>query len=142
LRQRVQHLARGFAAGDALGVGRTDRQVAVPPGRQLAPLHLVDLGRELGVLIPVGAEKLCPLLPSLRAARSHTGCEVLADAVRDQELGVLRPAVGALAKANLVIAERLAVGLGCVLPVWGTVADVAVQDEESGPAFGPPENLQ
>ena len=58
---------------------------------------------------------------------------MLVDAVRDQELGVLGPAVGALGLADLLLAERLAVGLGRVLLVRGAVADVAVDDDQRGP---------
>src|SRR2546428_472781 len=110
---------------------RAERRMAGPAGRQLAPLHLVDFDRELGKLIPVGAEKLHPLLPGFRAPHSHAGREVLADAVGDQEFCVLRPAVVALAQADLLIAERLAVGLGGVPPVRGTAAHGAVPADES-----------
>ena len=123
------------------GIGREDGQVAVPAGRQLAPLHLVDLGGEFGVLGPVGGEEFRPLPPGLRAALADAGGEVLADAVGDEELRVLGPAVEALAQADFLLAERLAVRLGGVLLVRGTVADVAVQDDEGGAALRLPEDL-
>jgi hypothetical protein len=44
---------------------------------------------------------------------------VLADAVGDEELRVLGPAVVALGEADLLLAERLAVGFGGVLLVRG-----------------------
>jgi hypothetical protein len=70
LRQHVQHLARGVAPGDALGIGGKDGQVAIPSRGQFAPLHLVDLGRELGKLGPVGGEKLPSIPRRLGAARA------------------------------------------------------------------------
>src|SRR5262249_9859958 len=54
----------------------------------------------------------------------------------------LRPAIDALCETDLLRAEWLAVGLGAVLPVRGTVADVAVQDEQSGAAGRLLEDLQ
>jgi hypothetical protein len=42
---------------------------------------------------------------------------VLADAVRDQELRLLRPAVALLGEANLRVTERLAVGRGRIVLV-------------------------
>ena len=42
-------LGRRVATRDALGVGGKGGQPAIPSGRQLAPLHQVDLGRELGM---------------------------------------------------------------------------------------------
>ena len=67
---------------------------------------------------------------------------MLADAVGDEELRVLGPAVGALGEADLLLAERLAVGLGGVLLVRRTVADVAVQNDEGGAALRLPEDLK
>ena len=124
------------------GVGRKDGEIAVPAGRQLATLHLVDLGREFGVLGPVGAEKSSSFFRASAPRAAHAGRKVLADAVGNQELRVLGPAVVALGKPNLFFAERLAVGLGGVLLVRGTVADVAVEDEEGGAALGLPEDLK
>ena len=98
LRQNVQHLARGVAPRDAFRVGREDGKVAVPPGREFAPLHLVDLGGErpdtwldkLRTVPSICASGFC-------AACADAGSEVLIDAVGHKELRVLRPAVEALA---------------------------------------------
>jgi len=118
LRQHVQHLARGVAAGHALRVGWEHREVAVPPLGELAALHLVDLGRELGVLGPVGGDELHPLLPGRGSARANPCREVLGDALGDQELRVLGPAVRLFRQADLVVAERLAIGV----PGWPGLA--------------------
>src|SRR4029078_9249259 len=64
---------------------------------------------------------------------ADAACEVLIDAVRDQELGVLRPAVRPLGLADLLLTERLPVGRARVLLVRGAVADVAVDDDQRGP---------
>src|SRR5207249_5671195 len=68
--------------------------------------------------------------------------EVLADAVGDQELRLLRPAVAALGQANLLFTERLAVGRRRVVLVRGAVADVAVEDDERGAPLRLPEDAE
>ena len=137
LREHVEHLARGVAPGDALRVGRKDRQVAVPAVRQLAPLHLLDLGGELRDTSRGSAAKSSvPRRARASAPRAPMpGGEVLAHAVGHQELRVLRPAVGALGQPDLLLAERLAVRGGGVLLVRRAVADVAVEDDQRGPAL-------
>src|SRR6185312_1260101 len=92
LGEHVQHLARGIAPGDALRIGRKARQVAVPSRRQLAPLHLVDLGSELRILRAVVGEQRLPASSRLRAARPDAGIECRHDAVGYEELGIFRPA--------------------------------------------------
>ena len=67
---------------------------------------------------------------------------MLAHAVGHQELRVLGPTVRALGEPDLFLAERLAVRGGSVLPVGRAVADVAVEDDQRGPAFGAPERTQ
>src|SRR3712207_7071283 len=52
-REHVQHLAGRIAPGDALRVGRKDRQVAIPSVGELAALHPIDLGRKLRELSAV-----------------------------------------------------------------------------------------
>src|SRR6266571_4047539 len=106
LRQRVQRLARGVAAGEALGIRREDGEVAIPPRRQVSPLHLVDLARKLGVRGPVRGEERRPPTAGGCAARTDAGGEVLANAVGDEELCVLRPPVAALGEADLLVTER------------------------------------
>src|SRR5215470_18065729 len=58
------------------------------------------------------------------------------DTFRHQELGVLRPAISPFGQAYLFFAERFAMSFGCVLLVRRTIANMAVQNDESGPAFG------
>src|SRR5262249_51418198 len=118
--------------GSAGRSGGKDGQVTVPAGRQLAPLHQIDLVRQLGVLRPVRSEEIGPAASSLRAARPDAGGEVLHDTVGDEELRVFRPAVEAFAQLDLVVAEGLAVRRRGVLLVRGAVADVAVEDDEGG----------
>ena len=72
-------------------------------------------------------------LAQLPPARADAVREVLDDAVRNQELRVLGPAVEPLRGANLLLAERLAVRRGRVLHVRRPVADVAVDDDQRRP---------
>ena len=53
LRERVEHLARRIARGQALGIRRKRGHVRVPAFGQLAVLHAVELIGQLGVLGPV-----------------------------------------------------------------------------------------
>src|SRR5262245_38011969 len=85
----------------------------------------------------------------LAPAAADALAEVLVHAVGDQELRVLRPAIGSLRQPNLLLAERLAVGGAGVLLVWRAPGDVAVHDDQRRPiarvlenAEGPIEHLQ
>ena len=60
---------------------------------------------------------------------------MLVHAVGHEELRIFGPSIVAFAEADLLIAERLAMSRGGVLFVRRAVADVAVQDDERGPAF-------
>ena len=82
------------------------------------------------MLLGVLGELALPGGAQLGAALADPVGEVLADAVGDEELGVLGPAVGALGLAHLLLAERLAVGGGGVHLVRRAVADVAVDDDQ------------
>ena len=73
----------------------------------------------------------------VRAPCTHSRCKMLADTIRDEEPGILRPSVGALGLPDLVLAQRLAVNVRGVLLVWRSIADVTVEDDERRAAFGP-----
>ena len=126
LGDRVLDLVRGLAGGQALlFVGLEGGDRAVPAVGQLAVLHHLDLALVLGaveLLLPGGAE--------LGAALADPLVEALADAVGDEELGVLGPAVGLLGQLDLLLAERFAVGGLGVLLVRRAPADVAVDDDQ------------
>src|SRR5262249_10568336 len=83
-----------------------------------------------------------PRAVRLGAPRADAGREALVHAVGDEELGVLRPAIGALGQLHLVVAEGLSVGFLGVLLVGRTVADVAVEDDEGGPPRGAAEDVE
>src|SRR5262245_56724460 len=142
LRKDVEDFARCVSTSDALWVGGKDGKVALPVGRQLALLHLLDLGRQLGIGFTIRGEEFRPLLPSVAAALADSGCEVLVHAIRNEELRVLRPPVGALDEADFIIAEWFAMSGRRVLFVRRTVSDVAVEHNECGSALRLPENLQ
>src|SRR5262249_32241611 len=140
LRQHVQHLARGVASGDALEISRKGRQVAIPSRGKLAPLHLLDLGGELRELPAVVGKERLPAAPRIGPARANASIDLLHDPVGYEDLGIPRPAIGALREPDLVLAQRLAMG-GCGINLVGrAVADVAIEDDESRPAPGAPEN--
>jgi len=68
------------SAGDAPGIRREDREVAIPTRRQISTLHLIDLVREVGVLGPVRVEQRRPPASSGGALRPDTSREMLAHA--------------------------------------------------------------
>src|ERR1700716_259456 len=121
LRKHIEHFARGVPSGDPFGVGGKDEKPCIPFGRQLTPLHQVDLVRELGIFRPVSREQLGPAGMDLRAACADSGSEVLTHGVGNQELGVLGPAVVALGEANPLLAQRLAMSRGSILLMRGAV---------------------
>src|SRR5258705_3828137 len=77
-----------------------------------------------------------------RAACADPRFEMFINAVRHQEFRVLRPSIAALCKTDLFFAKRLAVGVGAVLFVRRTVADMAVKNDEGRPALRLPESLK
>src|SRR4030095_15852185 len=127
-----EYLARGIAPRDALGICRKNGKVSIPSHGQVAPLHRVDLVCKLGVRGPVRREELRPLGARRSAARTDAGGEMLADAVGDEKLRILRPPVAALDEPHFIVAERLAVGRGRVLLVRRAVADVGVEEYQPG----------
>src|SRR5262249_59578935 len=109
---------------------------AIPSRRQLTPLHLVDLGCELGMFRSVGREQFGPTAAGLRATGADSRGEVGAHGLGNQELGVLGPAVVAFGEANLLLTQRFAVSRGGGLLMRRAVADVAVQDDEGRATLG------
>src|SRR5580693_4621022 len=81
-------------------------------------------------------------MPSLRTARADATREVVVDIAGDEKFRILRPTISALGEAGLLFAEGLTVSFGGVLLVWGTVADMAVQDNKSGPSLRLAENFE
>ena len=67
---------------------------------------------------------------------------MLLDALGDKELGIFRPSVEAFAEADLLVSEGLAMSRGSVLLVGGTVADMAIQNNEGRAALRLSEDLQ
>src|SRR5258706_2141852 len=102
--QNVQHLARGFAACNALRVGGKDREVAIPTGGKFAALHLVNFGREFREFHSIAGEERLPIFPGLRSAPADPGFEMIINTFGDEEFCVLRPAVATLRKADLLLA--------------------------------------
>src|ERR1044072_4166515 len=113
-------------------------------------------GSKLGISAshPAGSSRLCiasisaarsglsfayPASPCCQSARTSApadpGGEALVAPSGDGELGVLGPAVGALGLPRLLLAERGAVDLGCVVLVRRAPADVAVDDDDGWPSL-------
>src|SRR5438094_693122 len=95
LSKNVQRLTRSVPSRDPLGIGWKDGKVAIPTGRQFAPLHQLDLVSELGIFRSISGEEFGPLPPRISPARSYSGSKMLIDAVGHKELRVLGPAVSA-----------------------------------------------
>src|SRR4051812_5283685 len=84
------------------------------------------------MLAGVALQEVFPLLTERRAASAYALIEVLVDPVRDQELSILGPPVGALGLANLLVAEGLAVRLGRIDLVGRAPPDMAIENDQRG----------
>src|SRR5271156_87622 len=128
LREDVQHFSGCFTTRDSFRVGGENGKVTVPAIGKVAALHEINFRSELGIFCAVGGEEFCPLDSGLFAAGAYAGCEVVAHAVRNQELCVLGPAISALREADFFIAERLAVSFRSVLFIGRTPPDMTVEN--------------
>ncbi len=128
-----QHLLRGLAAGDGArrlhGGGQRVRAEAGEVGREGAAHAALELRREGGMGRAVGLEARLPLL--LRRGAAGAGVPLGADGIRDLE-GRVAPAERLAGGADLVGAERLAVGLGRAGAPGRTLADGGATDDERG----------
>ena len=98
-------------------------------------MHLVPVGPSVWERNAPRVEALAPVGLELDAARLLA--HVLVDAVGDDEVLVRVPAEHLLGRAHLVLAERVAVGLGGVDCVGRRVGDVRVGDDQARPVrFG------
>src|SRR5262249_43516504 len=109
-RDGVEHLAARLARCHALGVGGKLRQRRLPSVRRLARVDTVELLRLLRIFGAVGGEQLAPGFAQLASAPADAVGEMLAYAVRHEEMRVFGPAVILLGEPHLVFAERLTVG--------------------------------
>ena len=141
LRDRVQHLARGVARGEALRVRGERGEPRVPVLGKRSALHALDLVGELREGCAVFLEPRLPRRSRLAATGADALREVLDDTVGDEELGVLGPAVEPLRLLHALGTERLSVRLRCVLD-GRAVADVAVHEDQRRPLVLRLENLE
>src|SRR4029453_279970 len=109
LSQNIQRFARGIAPSDSFRIRCEHREVAIPTGREFAPLHQFDLGLCVRILSSISCKQFGPFPSSFCAACAYTSRETFVDAIGNEERFVLRPTVRALAKADLVVSKRLAV---------------------------------
>src|SRR5262245_66500922 len=84
------------------------------------------------IVLLVALQHRFPCSSQFRAASSKTIGKVLAHAVRNKKLGILRPSIIAFSEAHLFFAERLAVGLFGVLLVRRAERNVAVDNNQRG----------
>src|SRR5690606_39004326 len=105
----AEHLAAGVARGYLLARGERGQRV-LPALGQLAAEPRLELGRQLGVGRGVALDEVLPRGLPRGAFVEGDALEVVVDLVRHVERLVLGPAEGALGGAQLVVAERLAVG--------------------------------
>ena len=111
--------------------GTAGSTASQPLGKDAA-LHAVELVGEVGVLLGVPGEQRLPVLAQRPPPCADAGVEVRVHLVGHQERLVLRPAVEALGAADLLLAERLAVGAVGALLGRRTVGDPRVHDDQRG----------
>src|SRR5262249_26110023 len=109
---------------------------------QFAGQQLGNFRRRLRVRAAIGLEAALPGLANRPSALADALAKALVDAVRHEELRVLRPAVEALGQADLLLAERVAMGCRGVLLVRRAVTDDAVDDDQGRAIAGAAERLQ
>ena len=73
-----------------------------------------------------------PRLAQPSAARADPSGEMLAHAVRNEEIRVFWPAVGTLGRTHLFHAKRLAVGRACILLRGRAIGDMAIDNDQGG----------
>ncbi len=127
----VQHLARGVARGDPLGVGLERWQVPIPAVGQMAAAQLRQFMRQVGEGLRVVAECLVPGLAQRMGAVRHNAVQMVEHAVGDQELRVLGPAIDLLRRLDDVGAHGVAVRLGRASD-RRAVADDGLQHDQGG----------
>src|SRR6516165_10839251 len=110
LSEDIEHLARRVASGDSFWIRWKAWQIAVPPGGQFPPLHLINLRGEIRETLAVFAEKRFPVAPCLAATLADARGKMLHDSVRHQELSIFRPVIGALDELHLVFTQGFAMG--------------------------------
>ena len=76
-----------------------------------------------------------PVRAKIVAALADSCAEVLAHAIRHEKLGIFRPTIAALGQTNLFNSERFAVGGAGIVLVWSAVADMTLDDDQSGYVF-------
>src|SRR5207302_3742386 len=132
LREGVQNFAGAFARGHALGIGGEVGEIFVPAVGQGVLLHFIQTSGELGEFFRIFGEEGVPLGALFVAAGTDAVLEILVDTVGDEELGVFGPAVILFREFYFGFSEWFAVGFVGILLVRGAVADVAVNDDQSG----------
>jgi len=129
-RDGVEDLPDRIPRGDTFWVGREDRKVGGPIGRQFAGQHHLDLAGGLRVLALVSTNFFIQSSRKARAALADAVAEAIVNVSGTRNVRILRPAVEALGQADFLFAERIAMGGRSVLLVRRAVTDDAVDDDQ------------
>ncbi len=135
-------LAEESRLAKSFGVSGEHRQVGIPTLGKRLRLHSLEAVGKIGVLAAVGSGQLGPGLVQMAAAAADALAEMLAHAVRHQKFGVLGPAVIAFGEADLLLAERLAMGRAGVLLVRRPITDMAFDDDQGRHVASTPEAFE
>ena len=136
LRQSVENFAGTFACCHAFGVARERGQIPVPALGKFTPLHPIEPVRQVGILLGIIREQVHPPAAELSATLTDARTKMLAHSLRNQKLGIFRPAVKLFHQPHFGFAQRLPVGLEAILLVGRAVTDMAVHDDQSWPVAG------
>ena len=128
-----EHLARTGPRGQPLGVGGKRFDLRVPAVGQFAPPDEIELLGLLGELPGILGITSFPGLAEALAAGADVRLEVGQHLFGHEELLVFRPAVGPLGEADLLLAQRRAVGPVRVLLVGARPGDHAADDDQRRP---------
>ena len=75
----------------------------IPAGGKFAPLHLVDLGRAVGILGSIRGKQFRPLPSRISAARADTGGKMFVDALGHKKLGSVAKLIITVCYPQLVV---------------------------------------
>src|SRR5262249_50655005 len=99
-------------------------------------LHAKQFFGKLGIMLAILGNLLKPRIAQVLTPLANPLPEVIVDAIRNVKVLVVGPVVVAFCKTNLVLSKRFAVRAAGILLVRRTVADVTVDDDQSGPVNG------
>src|SRR5579864_704770 len=130
----VQYLGRSIPSSEALRIYRKLRYNFVPPGRSITLLHLLDLQGKCRRSFPILLKAGMPFITQLAPASADSCLDMFVDEVRHQEFRIFRPAIVSFGELDLFRPKRLSMCSTGVLLIWCSIPDMAVDDDQRGPA--------